>query len=491
VNAGLVKQSSTWQGAGRNGTILKLAAAQNAPVLTSASFASLTMTGSVTGGISAFAIRDMTFDGNAANQSVPAAFGVGIYGCDYLLENVSVRSCLAADGLYTEFGPLGGAGLPDLSMESMFRFVRIHDNTLTGAGWHNRGPHDSLSFGVWIYKNTVNAYGYWVESAPATVTATGLSGTAVSSTPATITLTPSTMNIASPVTMQSAGGTVTITYTGTTATTLTGCVATGGSGNYSSNTVTPPQFTGTACANYGMHVWGNHSIGYVDDAACEFNACQAEGAVTGQVLERSIGNAAWNGGRIFAANSSYGLQLGDAANQLGAFRLNGPQIIGFAGGAAAQAYINIVSESTSRYDALLNLSSTAKAVFGTFAVTSCHKLVFEGGGSTIPAIAYGAGAGTGPPASAAVANATDRRGQASWGTGTATAANATQVAVTFAQPKPGTPAIVIWPENAATAQFQPYVINFSSTGFSVGFAVAPTVSQAAGTYQVGYADVTG
>jgi hypothetical protein len=266
-------------------------------------------------------------------------------------------------------------------------------------------------------------------------------------------------------------------------------VATGGSGNYSSNTVTPPQFTGTACANYGMHVWGNHSIGYVDDAACEFNACQAEGAVTGQVLERSIGNAAWNGGRIFAANSSYGLQLGDAANQLGAFRLNGAQIIGFAGGAAAQAYINIVSESTSRYDALLNLSSTAKAVFGSFAVTSCHKLVFEGGGSTVPSIAAAAGAGTGPP-TPTVSNATDRRGEAKFGTGTGPTTGS-QVTITFAQPKPGTPAIAVWAENVATSTLAPYVTGFSSTGFSIGFGVAPAASQGATVYQVGYADVTG
>jgi hypothetical protein len=203
--AGLVKKSLTgWKGDGRGGTIIQLAAASNAPLLTSYQFSSLTMTGSVTSGISSFFIRDMTFDGNASGQSGPSAFGVGIYGCDYQIENVSIRNFLATDGLYTEFGPAGGTGLPDKSMESSFRFLRIHDNTLTGDAWRNRGPHDSVIGPVWIYQNTTSANGYHPEATYATYTATGLSGTAVSSTPATITLN-TTLNLpaAGTVTMPS------------------------------------------------------------------------------------------------------------------------------------------------------------------------------------------------------------------------------------------------------------------------------------------------
>jgi hypothetical protein len=495
VNAGLVKKTAAhWQGAGRNGTILQLAASQNAPILVSDSFASLTMTGSVTSGVSAFAIRDMTFDGNAASQGAPAAAGMQIYGCDYLLENVSIRNFLAADGLYTEFGPAGGSGLPDKSMESMFRFLRIHDSTLTGAGWHNRGPHDSNVYGCWIYQNTANAIGYWAETTPATYTATGLSGTAVSSTPATITLN-TTLNLpaAGTVTMPSAGGTVTITYTGVTATTMTGCSAAGGSGNYSSNVVTPPQFSATSCSLFGLHVWGSHNIAVVNDTATAFVGCDAEGATTGQVLTRGIGNASWTGGRIFnpTGNTSYGLQVGDTANQSGAFRLSGAQIIGFQGATSAKAYINVVNEGSSRYEALLSLSGTAQAVFGTFSVASYHKLVFEGGGSTTPSVAYqSTGAGTSPPASPTVSNATDRRASVLWGTGTGATAG-TQVRVTFAQPKPGTPKIGLVAENTLTASFAPYVSNFSSTSVDIGFGLAPTSSQGATVYQVGIFDATG
>ncbi len=70
--------------------------------------------------------------------------------------------------------------------------------------------------------------------------ASSLSGTAVSSTPSTITLASGTtygLSTAGSVTCPSAGGTVTVAYTGTTLTALTGCTASGGSGNYSSNTL--------------------------------------------------------------------------------------------------------------------------------------------------------------------------------------------------------------------------------------------------------------
>lgn len=74
--------------------------------------------------------------------------------------------------------------------------------------------------------------------------ASSLSGTAVASTPATITLASGTtagLSTSGAVTCPSAGGTVTISYTGgpgTTLNTLTGCTASGGSGNYSSSTLT-------------------------------------------------------------------------------------------------------------------------------------------------------------------------------------------------------------------------------------------------------------
>jgi hypothetical protein len=402
---------------------------------------------------------------------------------------VSVRNCLAKDGLYTEWG-LAGTPTPEGAMESHVRMLRVHGNTLTGAGWHNRGPHDTHVFGAFIYSNTTSAYGYWAESTGGTYTATGLSGTAVSSTPATITLN-TTLNLpaAGTVTMPSAGGTVTITYTGVTATTLTGCSAAGGSGNYTSNTVTPPGYAGTAAIITGMHIWGSHSIGYVLDCETHIANSEAEGATTGQVLVRA-GNCNWDGGKVFypsgGSNPGYGFQLGDTANQCSALSMNQPLLTGFAGGASAQAAINIVNTASGHYRATI-FHSSGQAVFGTFQPYELRKISW--GGTTTPSIAAAAGAGTSPPAPT-VSNGSDNRGAANWGTGTTPAAGS-QVTVTYAQTKPGTPTVVICPGNSLTAALQPYIINSSSTAFTVGVAVAPAAGQSAGTYSVVYADGTG
>lgn len=88
----------------------------------------------------------------------------------------------------------------------------------------------------------LNAAGYAAYAA--TYTATGLSGTAVSATPATVTLASGTtygLPTAGSMTIPSAGGTVTLSWTGgpgsVSTTTLTGVTTSGGSGNYSSNTL--------------------------------------------------------------------------------------------------------------------------------------------------------------------------------------------------------------------------------------------------------------
>lgn len=87
----------------------------------------------------------------------------------------------------------------------------------------------------------LNALGYTAYQGTYT---SSLTGTAVSSTPSTITLASGTtygLPTAGSVTCPSAGGTVTISWTGgpgTTLTTLTGVTTSGGSGNYSSSTLT-------------------------------------------------------------------------------------------------------------------------------------------------------------------------------------------------------------------------------------------------------------
>lgn len=162
---GLTKQSNTiWQGAGRQVTTIKLAAAANADVVQGANFGSLTGTGSLAG-ITAWSIRDCTIDGNRSAQS-GASWGLRVYGYDFSLYNVSITNCFS-DGMWTEWAyagsPAYGGSTPD-SMESLYAGVKCCFNG--GWGWHNRGPHDSVAVGCDLFLNNQaggTAGNLWVE----------------------------------------------------------------------------------------------------------------------------------------------------------------------------------------------------------------------------------------------------------------------------------------------------------------------------------------
>lgn len=107
------------------------------------------------------------------------------------------------------------------------------------------------------------------------------------------------------------------------------------------------------------------------------------------------------------------------------------------------------------------------------------------GGST-PAGAAATANGTSPPAPTVTGN--DQRGMVSFGSGTGPATG-TQVTLTFASATgwvTTAPYVQLQALNAATAALQPYVASCTATVLSIGFGVAPTAGQAAGTYKLGY-----
>lgn len=107
-------------------------------------------------------------------------------------------------------------------------------------------------------------------------------------------------------------------------------------------------------------------------------------------------------------------------------------------------------------------------------------------GGTAPTAAAQAANGTSPPAVTVTGN--DQRGKISFGSGTTTAAG-NQVLVTFnnATGWVAAPFVALTPANAATTALQPYIAAATATTFTVGFGVAPTASQTAGTYVLNYA----
>jgi hypothetical protein len=467
INATLVSYSGVVVEAMGGEVVIQAVANLNAPLITSYQFSLLTGTGNNSSGIHNFTWRGrITFDGNAQQQSVPSAAAVQLYAYNFRIDTLTIRNCLAVDGIYTEWGALG-TPVPDASMEAAISMLRVHNNTLTGVGWHNRGPHDSMADKVIIHNNTTNAIGYWCEAAANTIVAIGSNGINVNTfTGIGVLNVVSVMNfpVSGSFTVPTTGGTATITYTGTSGgNSFTGC--TFSSGNAGTMTtggaVTGPQWSGSAVLIDEIHVWGSHSLAVQADTRVELRNAQLEGATIGMLLVR--GGDISVDGRCFylASGSGYGIQLGDSVNQATGCRLLGVLLENFTGGAAAQAALNIVNSASGKYNCHIYKTNNNQQVYGTRQANEKIDITYAGQ-TTFPSVAAGAGAGGSPP-TPTVSNATDNKHSVNMGTGTVPATG-TQVTITFAQSKPGGGVIpVIVPANAATAACQPYVSAVSNS----------------------------
>jgi hypothetical protein len=136
------------RGVGGDATTLRLHAGANRAILESADFAKLTGTGD-TGGINQFSVRDLTLDGNKA-QNPGGGFGLRIYGYGYELSEVIIFNC-RQDGLYSEWSGSAGLPYPSHQMEARLTAVRSHDNE--GDGLNFNGPHDSMFVNCLSFEN--------------------------------------------------------------------------------------------------------------------------------------------------------------------------------------------------------------------------------------------------------------------------------------------------------------------------------------------------
>ena len=333
-----------------------LAAGADTDVVQGAGFTTLTLSGSSTGGIGGWGIRDLTIDGNEANQA-GTSYGLRVYGYNFDLSNVSIRNCLT-DGLYTEWGNFGQPG-PDKSMESRYYGLKIHGNG--GNGWHNRGPHDSRVFDVTIFSNGSGAYNYWTESCGvATTVAAGsntvnvgtFTGSGVLNVATTLGYPTSSISSSQgTLTVATSGGSAVIQFTGQTATTFTGCTTISGSGTLSTGgsvAMTGGGYSANGCLLYGVHGYGGSmAYQYVLDAQNHLYGCIGEVAATGSLLLRS-NDCVIEGGLYFvvsgASQTGCGLQLGDTTNGIFGEYIR-TYVSGFACTSAATAGVNFANDS--------------------------------------------------------------------------------------------------------------------------------------------------
>ena len=150
-------------GAGRGSTTLKLAASQNADLLTSYQFSSLTGT-TTNSGAHHVGFQDLTIDGNKANQSSGSGVGIKHYGAMITMDRVVIRNC-RGDGFYSEWNPATDV-ITD-GCESVIHAVTSHDNgtgtgSSAGSGFNYRGSHDSMFSDCIAFGNAYT--GFWIRT---------------------------------------------------------------------------------------------------------------------------------------------------------------------------------------------------------------------------------------------------------------------------------------------------------------------------------------
>jgi len=150
-------------GTGYGNTVIKLKSGSNCDMIKSNNFDTL-VGGNTTGGVSNFAIRDLTLDGNKAGNT--SGRGMSIYGYGFLLENLRIRN-MASHGIYSEWSTSSSSPGVD-SMEAHVNNFKIHDCGGHGINWN--GPHDSVMVNGQVFLNgTTNAnYGIYAAGAAAT-----------------------------------------------------------------------------------------------------------------------------------------------------------------------------------------------------------------------------------------------------------------------------------------------------------------------------------
>ncbi len=135
------------RGLGPETTILRLKSGSNTDLIKSQDFDSFTG-GSSSGGIHAWSIRDITIDGNKANQTTGTGRGLAVYGYTFVIHNTFIRDCRGR-GVYSEWG---GTVLPvPGSVQTYLSKVKIFSCGGEGVYW--AGPHDANISDASIFMN--------------------------------------------------------------------------------------------------------------------------------------------------------------------------------------------------------------------------------------------------------------------------------------------------------------------------------------------------
>ncbi|HET8905474.1 MAG TPA: glycosyl hydrolase family 28-related protein [Ktedonobacterales bacterium] len=142
------------EGDGPESTVIKLKNGANADLF-SANAANINLSAaagtSSNTAVSHFGFRNITLDGNYANQTIGPCYPIRVYGYGFLFQNLWVRNGYSG-GILTDYN---GAFPGDLLIESTWINVRSYNNKgiTTAIGIECGGPHDSRWTNVLSYYN--------------------------------------------------------------------------------------------------------------------------------------------------------------------------------------------------------------------------------------------------------------------------------------------------------------------------------------------------
>lgn len=140
-------------GAGLGNTTIKLKNGANTDLFsaqTSSINLSATSASGSSGTLLNFSIRDMTLDGNKANQTSGTSYPLRFYGYNFIIRDVQVLNGYTG-GALIDWNGASFIGEPSDEMESLIDTCKFHGNN--GIGLQMGGPHDSRWHNVLSFNN--------------------------------------------------------------------------------------------------------------------------------------------------------------------------------------------------------------------------------------------------------------------------------------------------------------------------------------------------
>lgn len=152
-------------GAGLGNTTIKLKNGANADLFSAQTGSinlSATLNSGIPGTLLSFSIRDLTLDGNKANQTSGTSYPLRFYGYNFVLRDLQIMNGRSGGALIDWNG---GSSLtsPSDNMESLIDTCKFHDNS--GIGLQFGGPHDSRMHNVISFSNTSHNFHFAPNSA--------------------------------------------------------------------------------------------------------------------------------------------------------------------------------------------------------------------------------------------------------------------------------------------------------------------------------------